>query len=103
MVKEEKEGTIRRLLSHIPGRRARAPEEGKEDQGNSYEFEATIGPKGSSLGFTFDTVSQALGKIKKGMKARVMMIREPGSSIFTARIVFVEAEEGKKTGSGVST
>lgn len=91
MGEPEKEGPLKRLLKHIPGKRA--PE---EDKGNSYEFEATIGKKGSSLGFTFDTVSQVLGRIQEGMKARVTMVREPGRSLFTARIHFIARKEEKE-------
>lgn len=101
MSSEKKEGPFKKLLRAIPGMKARTSEE--KDEGNSYEFEATIGKKGDSLGFTFNSVSQVLARLREGMKARVTMIREPGSSIFTARIVFVEAEEEKEAGSGVST
>jgi hypothetical protein len=96
MGKDQKEGSLRRFLKSIPGVSRASSEEDSKDQGNSYEFEATIGKKGSSLGFTFDNVSQVLGKIREGMKARVTMIRKPGSSIFTARIVFVESERNEE-------
>jgi len=98
MGKQEKEGTIRRLLRNIPGLGARASEGENEDEGNSYEFEATIGPKGSSLGFTFDNVSQVLGRIKKGMKVRVVMVREPGRSWYSARLQFIEPEGERENG-----
>ena len=101
MNKTEKEGTLRRFLKSIPGRRIRASEE--EDQGNSYEFEATIGRKGNSLGITFNSVSQVLARLREGMKARVIMVREPGTSWYEARLQFIDPEEEKKAGSGVPT
>lgn len=91
----KEEGPFRRLLKSIPGMKPRASENG-EDQGNSYEFEATIGQKGSSLGITFDSVSKVLARLRKGMKARVIMEREPGTSIFSARIYFVEPQKEEK-------
>jgi len=99
MNKTEKEGTLRRFLKSIPGRRTGASEE--EDQGNSYEFEATVGRKGNSLGITFNSVSQALARLREGMKARVIMVREPGTSWYWARVQFLEEE--RENGSGVST
>lgn len=102
MGKNQKDGPLKRLLKSIPGRRSE-PEEPEKDQGSSYEFEATIGPKGSGLGITFDKVSQVLAQIKKGMKARVTLERAPGSSIFVARMVFIESEEEKKDTRGDTT
>jgi len=103
MGKQEKDGAIKRLLRSIPGMKARASEGENKDQGNSYEFEATLGQKGDSLGITFSSVAQALARLKKGMKVRVTMVREPGTSWYEARLQFLDEEEGEKTGSGVST
>ena len=89
------ESKLKRFLKSLPGRK---PEEEDQDQGNSYEFDATIGKKGNSLGITFNSVAQALARIRRGMKARVIMVREPGSSLYTARIIFIEP--GEEDGSG---
>lgn len=89
MGSQKDEGALKKFLKKLPGGREGKP----QDKGNTYEFEATIGQKGDSLGLTFDKVSQILAKIEKGMKARVIMKREPGSSIFTARLYFIHPEE----------
>ena len=86
----DKQSKLKKLLKAIPGMRG---QDVAEDEGNSYEFQATIGQKGDSLGITFNSVAQALARIKKGMKARVILVREPGSSIFTARIQFLQEEK----------
>lgn len=104
MGKEDtKKGPLKRLLNSIPGRREKAEVQtfsfsSKErlEKRDVYEFEATVGSKGNSLGITFDRVSSVLARLHKGMKARVIMERTPGGPLFTARIHFIEPEEEKE-------